>query len=119
MASLAIMIGRAAINALVLSRSNYQFLKLSDHGQEEQKRHHLAMEDFQKARNERNKERLEKINFISKRLHDHQLAKHIITDLKEPVLIDLYHTSKDQKKVEIMFIISETTYVSYLVFRYI
>ena len=56
MASLAVMIGGAAINALAFSGSNYLFSKLSDHGEAERKRHDLAMEDFQKARDEWNKE---------------------------------------------------------------
>ena len=44
------MIGGAAINAIAFSGSNYLFSKLSDHGEAERKRHDLAMEDFQKAR---------------------------------------------------------------------
>ena len=50
------MMGKAVINVLGFSGSNYLFSKLSDHGQAEQKRHDLAMEDFQKARDKWNKE---------------------------------------------------------------
>ena len=50
MATLAVMIGGAAINALAFSGSNYLFSKLSDHGEAERKRHDLAMEDFQKVK---------------------------------------------------------------------
>ena len=46
------MIGEAPINAAAFSGSNYLFSKLLDHGEAERKRHDLAMEDFQKARNE-------------------------------------------------------------------
>ena len=48
MATLAVMIGGAAINALAFSGSNYLFSKLSDHGKAERKRHDLAMEEFSK-----------------------------------------------------------------------
>ena len=58
MVSLAIMIGGAAINALALCGSNYLFSKLSDYFQEERKRPDLAMEDFQKEKDEWNNERL-------------------------------------------------------------
>ena len=37
MATLAVMIGGAAINALAFSGSNYLFSKLSDHGKAERK----------------------------------------------------------------------------------
>ena len=59
MASLVVMIGGAAINAQAFSGSNYLFSKLSDHGEAERKRHDLAMENFQKARDEWNKELIE------------------------------------------------------------
>ena len=52
MASLAVIIGGAAINALIFSGSNYLFLKPSDHDEAERKRHNLAMEEFQNAREE-------------------------------------------------------------------
>ena len=58
MATLAVMIGGAAINALAFSGSNYLFSKLSDHGKAERKRHDLAIEEFQKDRDEWNKERV-------------------------------------------------------------
>ena len=84
-ASLAVMIVRAAINALALSGSNYLFSKLLDHGQEEQKRHDLAMKKFQEAIDEWYKEWLKNIDFIIKRLHDQQHAKQAITDLKHGI----------------------------------
>ena len=138
MATLAVMIGGAAINALAFSGSNYLFSKLSDYGEAERKRHDLAMEDFQKARDEWNKERVKRLDFINKRLREQQDARQTISNLedgnreyyrvfgrkikplpKEPVLTDYYHPSKSQKKGEIAFIIGGTTLVSYLAFRYL
>ena len=56
MASLAILIVGAGIKALAFSESNYLFSKISNHGEAERKRHNLAMEKFQKDRDEWNKE---------------------------------------------------------------
>ena len=41
------------------------------------------MEEFQKERDEWNKERLKRLDFINKRLHEKQHAKQEITDLKD------------------------------------
>ena len=68
---------------LHFSGSNYLFSKLSDHGEAEQKRHDLAMEDFQKARDEWNKERVKRLDFINKRLREQQDARQAISNLKE------------------------------------
>ena len=75
MATLAVMIEGAAINTLAFSGSNYLFSKLSDHGKVEHKRHDLAMEEFQKARDEWNKEQVNKLDIINKRLHEQQDAR--------------------------------------------
>ena len=103
------------------------FSKLSDHGKAERKRHDLAMENFQKDRDEWNKERLKRLDFINKRLRDQQHAKQAITDLedgmreyyrvfgqrikplpKEPIFTDYYyHPSESQKKGKMAFIILE------------
>ena len=64
MASLAFLLGGAAINALVFSGTNYLFSNRSDHGAEERKRHDLAMEKLQKARDEWNQRRIERLDFI-------------------------------------------------------
>ena len=82
MATLAVMIGGAAINALAFSGSNYLFSKLSDHGEAERKRHDLAMEEFQKARDKWNKERVKRLDFINKRLREQQDARQAISNSK-------------------------------------
>ena len=138
MATAAVMIGGAVINALAFSGSNYLFSKLSDHGEAERKRHDLAMENFQKARDRWNKERLKRLDFINKRLHEQQDAKEAISDLedgmreyyrvfgqrikplpKEPVFTDYYHPSETQKKGEMAFIVLGTGVVSYVAYKYL
>ena len=63
MASLAMLIRGAAINALAFSGSNYLFAKLLDHGEAECKRHDLAMEKFQKARDRVEQRKTKKTRF--------------------------------------------------------
>ena len=43
MASLSFTIGRAVMNALAFSGTNFVLSRLADHGEEEQKRHDLAL----------------------------------------------------------------------------
>ena len=138
MASLAMLIGGAAINALAFSGSNYLFSKLSDHGEAERKRHDLAMEKFQKARDQWNKERQKRLDFINKKLREQQDARQAISNLEdgmreyyrvfgksinplgpEPVFSDFYNPSEDQKKGEIFFIVLGTGLISYIVYKYL
>ena len=112
---------------------NYQFSKLSGHGEAKCKRHDLAMENFQKDRDEWNEESQKRLDFNSTRLLKQEHAKQAITDLKydnreyyqlfgkrikplppERVSIDYYNPSESQKKGEMAFIIGGTTIVSHL-----
>ena len=52
MASLLFTIGGALVNALAFSGTNFVFSKLTDQGDEERKRHDLALERLQRARDE-------------------------------------------------------------------
>ena len=56
MAPLLFPIGGAVVNALAFSGTNFVFIRLTDHGEEERKRHDLALEKLQKARDEWNKD---------------------------------------------------------------
>ena len=70
MASLLAIGASAAINALAFSGTNYIFSTFSDHGEAERKRHDLALEDLQRDRDKWNQERIERLDFINKRLRD-------------------------------------------------
>ena len=50
MASLLFIIGGAVINALAFSGTNFVFIRLTNHGEEEHKRHDLALEKPQTAK---------------------------------------------------------------------
>ena len=62
------MIGGALTNALAFSGSNFLFSQLS--GSAERKRHNLAMEQLQQARDEFNEQRLQRIDFINQKLKE-------------------------------------------------
>ena len=56
MASLLFTIGDVVVNALVFGGTNFVFSRLTDRGAEERKRHDLADEQLQKARDQRNED---------------------------------------------------------------
>ena len=58
MTSLLFTIGGAVVNALAFGGTNFVFNRLTDHGEEERKRHDLALEKLQRARNQSNEDRI-------------------------------------------------------------
>ena len=56
MATLLFTVGGAVVNALGFSCPNYAFSKLTDHGEEERKRHDPALERLQRARDQWNED---------------------------------------------------------------
>ena len=68
MASLLFTIGGAGVNALVFSGTNFVFSRLTDHGAEERKRHDLALEKLQRTREEWNRDRTKRFDFINKKV---------------------------------------------------
>ena len=126
------MIGGALVNAFAFTGSNYLFKTVEgDRVDRERKRHDLALEKLQKARDDFNKKRLLKIDFINKRLAEKHAAEARFNDLDdamseyhrvfgkrfenssneqelmgdEPVLKDFYKPSDDQHNREIAFIV--------------
>ena len=75
MASLLFTIGGAVINALAFTGTNFVFSRLTDHGEEEWKRHDLALEKVQRARDEWNKDQTKRLDFINKRLREQYKAR--------------------------------------------
>ena len=66
MASLLFTIGGAVVNTLAFSGTNFVFSRLTDHGEEERKRHDLALEKLQRARDQWNEDRMKQLDFITK-----------------------------------------------------
>ena len=117
MASLLFTIVGALVSALAFSDTNFVFSKFTDHGKEERKRHDLALEKLQRARDEWNKDRMKRLDFINKRLREKNEVRAYINNVDEavleyyrvfakqikplppePQLSDFYHPSEAQKK---------------------
>ncbi|MCG8052641.1 MAG: hypothetical protein JAZ15_15695 [Candidatus Thiodiazotropha endolucinida] len=138
MASIAMLVGGALVNALAFSGSNYLFSALKSSGvDQERKRHDKAVEQLQAAQAEWSRKRTEPIDFITDelrlqghavrtfkdvddamRLYAQVTGKNVsLADLgPEPQLSDFYQPSDDQKEREIAFIIlgmAATGFVAY------
>ena len=86
MASLLFRVGGAVVNALAFSSTTFVFGRLTDHGSEEHKRHDLALEKLQRARDEWNRDRMKRLNYINKRLLEKNEAKVYINNVDEAML---------------------------------
>ena len=80
MASLLFTIVGAAVNALAISGTTFVFSRFTNHGEEERKRHDLALENFQRARDKWNEDRMKQLDFINKRLREQNKAKAYINN---------------------------------------
>ena len=119
MASVLFKIGSAVVNALAFSGSNFW---LTDHGAKKRKRHDLAEEKLQRARDKWNKNRMKRLHLINNRLRErnearayiknvyeamfkyyHVFAKKIKALPPEPELSDFYHPSEVQKNGKLLF----------------
>ena len=138
MATLLFTIGGAVVNTLAFSGTNFVFSRLTDHGEEERKRHDLALEKLQKARDEWNKDRTKRFDFINKRLREqnkprayinnadeamveyyHVFAKQIKPLPPEPELSDFYQPSGTQKNGELLFIALGSGIATYAVYKHL
>ena len=81
MASLLFTIGGAMVNALVFRGTNFVFSRLTNPGEEELKRHDLALEKLQRAREEWSKDQMKRLDFINKRLSEKIEAKAYINNV--------------------------------------
>ena len=130
-------IGVAMVNVLVFSGTNFVLSRLTDHGEEERKRHDLAEEQLQRERDQWNKDRMKQLDFINKRLREKNEAKAYINNVDqamfeyyrvvakqikplplEPQLSDFYHPSESQKKGELLFVTVGTGIATYALYKY-
>ena len=137
MASIAAIAGGALINALAFSGTNAAFSLLGDHGGTERKRHDLAMERLNKAREDWNRDRQERLDLINKTLSDQRHADHTFRGLDDamreyhkvtgqqllplrdpPKLGDFYNPSRQRKDAEIALVIGGMSVVGLLVYKF-
>ena len=86
MASLLFMVGGAVVNALPFNGTNFVFSRITDHRAEERKRHDLAEEKLQRARDEWNRDRMKRLDFINRRLCEKNEAKAYISNVDEAMV---------------------------------
>ena len=86
MASLLFTVGGAVVNALAFSGTNFFFSSLTDHGADERKRHDLAIEKLQREREECNRDRMKRLDFINKRLREENEAKIYINNVDDAMI---------------------------------
>ena len=86
MASLLFTVGGAVVNALAFSGTNFFFSSLTDHGADERKRHDLAIEKLQREREECNRDRMKRLDFINKRLREENEAKIYINNVDDALI---------------------------------
>lgn len=138
MASLAVIAGTALVNAVAFSGTNAAFSLLGDHGKAEMKRHNLAMEQLAKAREEYNKERQQRLNYINKTISQQRHAEQTFGDLglameqyykvtghqlpplrDPPKLSDFYNPSRQRKDTEIALVVGGMTVVEIVAYTMI
>ena len=95
MASLLFTVGGAVVNASAFSGTNFVFNRLTDHGGREGKRHDLAEEQLQKARDKWNEQRIERLDFINKRLREQNKGKTYINGTNEANLNTIEYLQKE------------------------
>ena len=82
MASIGFLIGRALVNALAFTGSNYLFSSLSKESiDKERKRHNKAIEDLQRAQIEWAEKRQERLDYINNQIMKQRKAEKRIADL--------------------------------------
>ena len=136
MASIAAIAGGALINAVAFSGTNAAFSLLGDQGKTERKRHDIAMEKLSEAREEYDKERQQRLDFISKTMREQRHAKQTFSDLEEamreyhevthqhlpplwdePKLSDFYNPSRQRKDAEIALVVGGMAVVGLLAYK--
>ena len=124
MASIALLVGGALVNAVAFTRSNYLFSMLRSSGDEEGKRHDKAIEQLQTGHAQWSRKRTERLDWINEELCRQERAVRTFQDVDaavreyaqvtgkllgplgpEPTLSDFSVPSDDQKDREIAFVI--------------
>ena len=86
MVSVLFTIGGAVVNAPAFSGTNFVFSRITVHGAEERKRHDLAEEKIQRARDKWNEDRMKHLERINKRLRERNEARSYIKNADEAML---------------------------------
>ena len=126
------------INATAFGGVGLAFSMFGHDGGKERKRHDLAEEQLQKARDQWNEDRIKRLDFINKGLREKNEARAYINNVDEtmleyyrvfakqikslppePQLSDFYHPSEAQKNGELLFVAVGTGIATYALYKYL
>ena len=118
--------------------ANLGFSMLRNDGGSKHKRHYLAEEKFQRARDKWNEDRMKWLDFIDKRLHEQNKARAYINNVDEavveyyrifakkikplppePQLSNFYHPLETKKNGELLFVTVGTGIATYALYKYL
>ena len=118
--------------------TNFIFSRFTDHGEKERQRHDLAEEKLQMARDEWNRDRIKRLDFINKRLREKNQARAYINNVNEtmlecyqvfakqikslppqPQLSNFCHPSQAQKNSKLLFAAVGTGIAIYALYKYL
>ena len=74
------------VNALAFSGTNFVFSRLTDHGAEECNIHDLALKKHPRVRDEWNKDRMKRLDFINKRPREKNEVRTYINNVGKAML---------------------------------
>ena len=126
MATIALLVGGALVNALAFSGSNFLFSSMRrQHVDEEKERHDRAVEQLQTGQAEWSRKRIARLDFVNEDLRRQGHAVHTFQDVDQaireysmvtgkqldslggkPRLSDFYTPSDDQRDREIAFVVA-------------
>ena len=128
----------AGINAAAFGGVSLGLNMLRHDGGKERKRHDLAEEQLQRARDKWNEGQMKQLDFINKRLREKNEARAYINNVDEamfeyyrvfakqikplppePQLPDFYHPSEAQKNGELLFVAVDTGIGTYALYKYL
>ena len=138
MASIAMMIGGAVINAAAFTGGNYlaKYLFGGDNASAEKTRHDKALEAYEAAQAYYSHERTKLLDWIETNRENKELAKQNFTNTdyafklynqahpkmtlpKEPKFSDFYQPSEAQKQGELIFVGGSALALGYAAFRFL
>ena len=124
----------SVFSATAFGGTNLVFSMLTDHGAKERKRHDLALENLQRARDKWNEDRMKRLDFINKRLREKNEAKAYINNVDEAIL-EYYrvfakkirslppepelHPSETHINGELLFVAGGTGITAYALYKYL
>ena len=128
----------AGINAVAFTGASAGFSMLRNDGEKERKGHDLEEEQFQRAMDKWNENRMKRLDFINKRLREQNKARAYINNVDdamleyyrvfrkqirplspEPQLSDFYYSSESQKHGELLFAAVGTGITTYALYKYL